>query len=56
MGDWELLEPGGECCLRGLQYLYGGPPPPPPPGDRLLFLMEKSKGASSGEELEVATE
>ena len=57
VGEWELRDPGGECCLRGLQYLYGGPPPPAPPaGDRLRFLIEKSKGASSGEEVEVATE
>ena len=37
--------------------MKGGPPPPPPPeGDRLRFLMEKSKGASSGEEDVVAPE
>jgi len=46
-GDWEDLDIGGECCLNGFEYLYGGGGV----GDEFLFRIEKSSGASSGDEL-----
>lgn len=38
---------GGECCLKGFEYLYGGGGV----GEAFLLRMEKSRGASSNDVL-----